>query len=173
MQPLTVVVATDNHYIILLAALIKSIETNLSVDKKIDIYIIEDNVSQTNKTKLQQSINTNITTLIWKDMAGVIPEGIKLPLDRSSYPLNIYMPGCFSKLFCQVGNEGAIQGNFIFPATSPSWRAAATSLSALFGFTRRLWRAARARARTRQWCLTHAIFFIPIFFQGRVRFAWD
>ena len=53
MQPLTVVVATDNHYVILLAALIKSIETNLAVDKKIDIYIIEDNISQANKIKLQ------------------------------------------------------------------------------------------------------------------------
>ena len=91
MQALTVVVATDNHYIILLAALIKSIEANLATDKNIDIYIIEDNVSQANKIKLQQSVNTNITTLIWKDMAGVIPDGIKLPLDRSSYPLNIYM----------------------------------------------------------------------------------
>lgn len=91
MHPLTVVVATDNHYTILLAALIKSIEANLSADKKIDIYIIEDNVSQANKIKLQQSINSNITTLIWKEMSGVIPPGIKLPLDRSSYPLNIYM----------------------------------------------------------------------------------
>ena len=91
MQPLTVVVATDNHYIILLAALVKSIEANLSADKKIDIYIIEDNVSQANKIKLQQSINSNITTLVWKEMSSVIPSGIKLPLDRSSYPLNIYM----------------------------------------------------------------------------------
>ena len=89
MQPLTVVVATDNHYIILLAALVKSIEANLSADKKIDIYIIEDNVSQANKIKLQQSINSNITTLVWKEMSSVIPSGIKLPLDRSSYPLNI------------------------------------------------------------------------------------
>jgi lipopolysaccharide biosynthesis glycosyltransferase len=91
MKPLTIVVACDNHYIILLAALIKSIEANLAVDKKIAIFIIADNVNNTNRQKLQQSINTATTTLVWKEMASVIPEGMKLPLDRSSYPLNIYM----------------------------------------------------------------------------------
>lgn len=91
MKPLTIVVACDNHYIILLAALIKSIEANISANKKVEIFIIADNVNDTNKLKLQQSVNTAITTLIWKEMASVIPVGMKLPLDRSSYPLNIYM----------------------------------------------------------------------------------
>ncbi len=91
MKPLTIVVACDNHYIILLAALIKSIEANLAEGKTIEIYIIEDNVNATSKQKLQQSINTNITSIVWKEMASVIPVGLKLPLDRSSYPLNIYM----------------------------------------------------------------------------------
>lgn len=91
MKPLTIVVACDNHYIILLAALIKSIEANLAADRKIEIYIIADNVNNGNKQKLQQSVNTTITTLVWKEMASVIPVGMKLPLDRSSYPLNIYM----------------------------------------------------------------------------------
>jgi lipopolysaccharide biosynthesis glycosyltransferase len=91
MKPLTIVVACDNHYIILLAALIKSIEANLAVGKTIEMYIIEDNVNATSKQKLQQSINTNITSIVWKEMASVIPVGMKLPLDRSSYPLNIYM----------------------------------------------------------------------------------
>ncbi len=91
MKPLTIVVACDNHYIILLAALIKSIEDNLAEGKTIEIYIIEDNVNNANKQKLQQSINTTVTSLIWKEMASVIPVGMKLPLDRSSYPLSIYM----------------------------------------------------------------------------------
>ena len=91
MKSLNIVVASDNHYIILLAALIKSIEANLSKGHTITVYIIEDNVSDENKVKLQKSINTNITSLIWKEMNSVIPEGMKLPLDRSSYPLNIYM----------------------------------------------------------------------------------
>jgi len=89
--PLNIVVASDNHYIILLAALIKSIEANISDNKRITIYIIEDNVSASNKKKLQLSIDPKITSLIWRGMKEVIPEGMKLPLDRSSYPLNIYM----------------------------------------------------------------------------------
>lgn len=90
-KPLNIVVASDDHYIILLAALIKSIEANIRADQKINIYIIEDNVGDVSKKKLQLSINSNITSLIWKKMNEVIPEGMELPLDRSSYPLNIYM----------------------------------------------------------------------------------
>src|SRR5258708_9014005 len=90
-KPLNSVVASDNHYIILLAALIKSIEVNIRDGQKINIYIIEDNVSAASKKKLQQSINQDITSLIWKSMNGVIPDGMKMPMDRSSYPLNIYM----------------------------------------------------------------------------------
>lgn len=90
-KPLTIVVASDNHYIVLLAALLKSIEINLREGQKITCYVIADKVSTKNQKKLQLSVNQEITTLVWKQMNDVIPEGTKLPLDRSSYPLNIYM----------------------------------------------------------------------------------
>lgn len=90
-KPLDIVVASDDHYIILLAALLRSIEANLREEQKIRVYIIEDNVSISSKKKLHSSININTTTLVWKKMNEVIPDGIKLPLDLSSYPLNIYM----------------------------------------------------------------------------------
>jgi len=89
--PLTIVVASDNHYLILLAALIKSIEDTIRPNQPIDIYIIEDGTTLANREKLQRSINPFITTLHWQKMEEVIPEGMNLPLDRSSYPLNIYM----------------------------------------------------------------------------------
>jgi len=90
-KPLNIVVASDNHYIILLAALIKSIEENIRKGQIIQVYIIEDNVSESSQKKLQRSINSAITNLVWKGMNDVIPKGMNLPLDRSSYPLNIYM----------------------------------------------------------------------------------
>ncbi len=90
-KPLTVVVACDNHYLILLAALIKSIEANISSGQPINVYVIEDKLTAANKQKLQRSVNKNITTLHWQKMEEVIPAGMQLPLDRSSYPLNIYM----------------------------------------------------------------------------------
>jgi len=91
MKPLTIVVASDNHYVILLAALLKSIEDNIRKDQKINVYIIEDAVSEKSKKKLQRSVNGEITTLNWLAMDIVIPKGMELPFDRSSYPLNIYM----------------------------------------------------------------------------------
>ncbi len=91
MKPLTIVVATDNHYVILLAALLKSIEDNIRQGQKINVYIIEDAVSVKSKKKLERSVNAGITTLNWLAMDIVIPKGMELPFDRSSYPLNIYM----------------------------------------------------------------------------------
>ena len=73
-KPLKIVVASDNHYIILLAALIKSIEENIRKGQIIQVYIIEDNVSVTSQKKLQRSINPAITNLVWKGMNEVIPK---------------------------------------------------------------------------------------------------
>ena len=91
MKSLNIVVVCDNHYIILLAALIKSLEINLGINQRLDIYIIEDQINTINKAKLQKSINISKTVLIWKKMESIIPEDVKLPIDRSTYPLNIYM----------------------------------------------------------------------------------
>ena len=90
-QSLTVVVACDNHYLVLLAALIKSIEANIRTGQTIDVYVIEDKLTESNKQKLHRSVNPAITTLYWKTMEEVIPTGMELPLDRSSYPLTIYL----------------------------------------------------------------------------------
>lgn len=90
-EPITIVVVCDDHYLILLAALIKSIEVNHKSDKKINLYIVEDGVKPNNKNKLIASVNPNLTKVNWISLAEAVPPGIKLPLDRSSYPLNIYM----------------------------------------------------------------------------------
>lgn len=93
-QPISIGVACDNHYIMLLAALIKSIEANIREGQKVNLYIIEDNVSNRNRNKLQQSINPEITTLIWKPIRSIIrtiiASKMRLPVDNSSYPMNIY-----------------------------------------------------------------------------------
>jgi lipopolysaccharide biosynthesis glycosyltransferase len=87
---ITVVTVCDNHYIILLAALIKSIEVTHKTDEKIDLYIINDQINTKNKDKLIRSIDSEMIQIHWLDMSEVIPENIKLPIDRSSFPLNIY-----------------------------------------------------------------------------------
>jgi hypothetical protein len=44
-----------------------------------------------NKEKLINYINHEISILKWINMDGLVPSHIDLPLDRTSYPLNIYM----------------------------------------------------------------------------------
>ena len=91
MKPLHIVVVTDNHYIILLAALIKSVEENIRPSQRIIFHVIEDNIGKVLKQKLEGSVQPEITSLEWIPMKQLIPAGIKLPLDRTSFPLNIYM----------------------------------------------------------------------------------
>jgi len=90
-KTITVVAVTDNHYMVLLAALLKSIEANIAADTKMDLWIVEDGVTKVNKGKLEKSRDAAVTSLHWKSVREVIPAGTKLPLDQSSWPLNIYM----------------------------------------------------------------------------------
>lgn len=101
---ITVVAVSDNHYLVLLAALIKSIETNLAADTHVDLWVVEDGVTAANKKKLADSTDTSITTLHWKGVKEVIPAGTKLPLDQSTWPLNIYMR-LFIPMFIPAGIE--------------------------------------------------------------------
>jgi len=86
---ITLVVVCDDHYVILLAALIKSAEQHLSKGKRIDLWIVDDGISTENRDKLASSTDAAITTLHWKRFDEVVKD-TRLPKDRSSYPLNIY-----------------------------------------------------------------------------------
>lgn len=90
-EPLNIVVITNDHYVILLAALIKSIESNLTTPQQLVFNIIDDKVSAENKEKLTKSVNHQITFLRWIEMDALIPKDGSLPVDKTSYPLNIYM----------------------------------------------------------------------------------
>lgn len=90
-KSLSIVVTCDDHYIVLLAAMIKSIEVNLSYQKEIVLYIIENKISKINKQKLLQSIDQNRIHIVWKTMQEIMVNKKRLPIDRSSFPLSIYM----------------------------------------------------------------------------------
>jgi lipopolysaccharide biosynthesis glycosyltransferase len=90
-EQLNIVVITNDYYVILLAALIKSIESNLTTPYQLIFNIVDDKVSIESKAKLEQSINNQITFLRWIEMEGLIPKDSSLPIDKTSYPLNIYM----------------------------------------------------------------------------------
>ncbi len=87
--PITLVVVCDDHYVALVAALIKSIEDNLRPGGKIDLWIVDDGVGEMSKKKMNDSVDAEITTITWILINDAV-KGAKLPIDRSSYPLNIY-----------------------------------------------------------------------------------
>ncbi|KQS26962.1 glycosyltransferase family 8 protein [Dyadobacter sp. Leaf189] len=88
---ITIVVATDNHYAILLGALIKSIEMNHKTHEKIDLYIIDDGISESSKKKILASSNPAVTTMYWHKTASVIPPNVKIPVDKSAFPITTYL----------------------------------------------------------------------------------
>lgn len=106
-----VVVVTDEHYVILLAALLKSIEANHKTGEKIHVYVIEDHVKKSSQKKLHASVNPGMFGISWVKMEDTVPKGYKLPTDRTSFPLTIYMrlfmpaivpPGTKKVLFLDV-----------------------------------------------------------------------
>jgi lipopolysaccharide biosynthesis glycosyltransferase len=87
---IAVIVACDNHYVVLLAALLKSIEYHHKSDENIDVFIVEDGISAKNRKKLIASVNAKKIQLIWISMDEAIPDDMHIPFDRSSYPKNIH-----------------------------------------------------------------------------------
>ncbi|GGK56613.1 universal stress protein A [Rufibacter glacialis] len=81
----------DDHYFVLLAALVKSIEVNHITSEHLLFYIVEDSVSEQNRNKLLASIDETKTSLRFVKMEEFAPKNVKLPVDTSSYPSNIYM----------------------------------------------------------------------------------
>ncbi|MEO6523065.1 MAG: glycosyltransferase family 8 protein [Mucilaginibacter sp.] len=86
-----IVVVTDEHYVIMLAALLKSIEMNHKSGEHINVYVIADGVKKSSQKKIHASVDANMFTINWIKMEDTIPKGVKLPLDRTSYPVTIYL----------------------------------------------------------------------------------
>ncbi|EHQ24736.1 glycosyltransferase family 8 protein [Mucilaginibacter paludis] len=86
-----IVVVTDEHYVIMLAALLKSIECNHKSGEKIAVYVIADGVKKSSQKKIQTSVDPAMFSITWIRMEDTIPAGVKLPLDRTSYPVTIYL----------------------------------------------------------------------------------
>lgn len=88
---ITIVSVCDDHYTILMAALLKSIEKNYKGDAALDFYVVSDGIKPATKQKLLSSFDNEQLRFHFIEMEDVIPKEVKLPLDHSSYPLNIYL----------------------------------------------------------------------------------
>ncbi len=98
-QPILIVVATNDFYISLLAALLKSIEVNHKTDEKLEFIVIDDSVSQKNKNKIRKSAGPDIS-ITWIPVSKVVPASYQLPADSSWFPLTallrIFIPDMVS-----------------------------------------------------------------------------
>ena len=87
---ISIAVASDNHYAILIAALLKSIDLNHKSQEHIDFYIIDGGISSNNKSKLNSIVSNDRFTLIWIKSEDILPKGIEIPIDTTSFPLTTY-----------------------------------------------------------------------------------
>lgn len=85
-----IICVCDDHYAILLAALIKSIELNHKSGETIEFFIVEDGIGKRNKEKIIGSFINDIIVIHWLPMKDCLPAEAKVPIDKSSLPLNIY-----------------------------------------------------------------------------------
>ncbi|RRN76852.1 glycosyltransferase family 8 protein, partial [Pseudoxanthomonas sp. SGD-10] len=90
-KDIVIVVACNSHYLIMLAVLLKSIEMNHQSDEHIQLWIIEENISKKNKKRLENSLSKEVFSITWISSKMAIPKGMTLPLDKNTYPLNIFM----------------------------------------------------------------------------------
>lgn len=90
LNPISIVCVCDNHYIVLLGALIKSIEVNNSDNRSLEFYIVEEGITKANKKKLVDSVDEKQVRITWLPISTCIPKDIKLPADINSLPTNIY-----------------------------------------------------------------------------------
>lgn len=91
LEPITIVVATNNFYAILLSALLKSIEVNHKTGEKIHVHVIDDGISKKNIDLLPRTVSGEMFTFFWHKAASVIPNDIALPNDSSALPLTTYL----------------------------------------------------------------------------------
>lgn len=88
---ITIVTVCDNHYAVMLAALLKSIEANHLGKEPIDLYIVDDGLKVGSRRKVVESVSDQVFKLTWLSLEDVIPDKSKLPLDNSTFPLNVYI----------------------------------------------------------------------------------
>jgi lipopolysaccharide biosynthesis glycosyltransferase len=88
---ISIIVASDNHYAILIAALLKSIDINHKTPEHIDFYIIDDGIAAGTRDKLNSIVSPERITIKWIKSNNMVPADISIPVDTSSFPLTAYL----------------------------------------------------------------------------------
>ncbi len=85
-------VASNNSYAVFMAVLLKSIIYNHHSDEKIVFYILNDNISIRNQSRINSLIlKSPEIEIIWMNAIDVFPIGMKFPVDNSVFPHTTYL----------------------------------------------------------------------------------
>lgn len=87
---ITLVTVCDNNFPMLLGTLLRSIQKNHVSSEPIDFYIVSDKISIENRSKLTECAAGGNIKIKWFDIEDIIPENTNIPVDTTTYPLNIY-----------------------------------------------------------------------------------
>lgn len=89
---ISVALASNNNYAILMAALIKSIIFNHHTDEDIIFYILNDKISAKNQEKINSIVKESPEIKIkWISADKVFPKNVKFPMDDSAFPFTAYL----------------------------------------------------------------------------------
>ncbi|MFC5283060.1 glycosyltransferase family 8 protein [Pedobacter alpinus] len=89
---ISIAVASNNNYAILMAVLIKSIVFNHHTDEDITFYVLNDKISSSNQDKINSLIkNSPEITIKWINADSVFPKNVKFPMDNSAFPFTAYL----------------------------------------------------------------------------------
>jgi len=88
---ISIVVASDNHYAILIAALLKSVDVNHKTSEHIDFHIIDDGIAPKFKSLLETMVDPFRISIKWFKSDTIIPPDIIIPVDGSAFPRTVYM----------------------------------------------------------------------------------
>lgn len=90
-QKIILVVVCNNHFAVLLAALLKSLDVTHKSEECIDLYIVDDGLSDTTQARLSRCVSSTKINLIWIKINTAIPRGTIIPMDNSSFPISAYL----------------------------------------------------------------------------------
>ncbi|MEI6048267.1 MAG: glycosyltransferase family 8 protein [Bacteroidota bacterium] len=88
---ITIFTVCDNHFSVLLAALIKSIDVNHHSKEHLNFYIVGDKLTPVNKENLVKCTQSEKISFFWFEINDIIKDKSMLPLDGSSFPLIVYI----------------------------------------------------------------------------------
>lgn len=89
---ISIALASNNNYAILMATLIKSIIVNHYTKEPITFYLLNDHISNANQAKLNSlTKDTPQHKLVWKTAKEVFPKNVKFPTDASAFPPTAYL----------------------------------------------------------------------------------